>query len=156
MLELADKAEPAPVLCGLLEPAVPFALAPSVSFPEEAPTSESFSSLPETVEEEEEVLEAEAEPVLDAEVPVAVADGRAVLLLVMVRVTAVSGWDLHTNGESSSSAGGLVSGKSRALGVVGAGLGDVANDPVLAGSAEDLGVSWVGLNAVLTLVYAPN
>lgn len=67
---------------------------------------------------------------------------------VMVHVTAVSGMGARTNGETSSGAGGLVSGKSRALGVVGAGLGDVANDPVLASSAEDLGVSWVGLDAV--------
>lgn len=82
MLELADKAEPAPVLCGLWVPEVPFALDPSltVAFPELAQISETFSSssaAPETVEEAEEVLEAEAEAVLDAEVAVAVADGRA-------------------------------------------------------------------------------
>ena len=82
MLALADKTEPAPVLCGLLVPEVPFVLDPSlvVAFPELAQiseTSSSSSAAPETVEEAEEVLEAEAEAVLDEEAAVIVADGRA-------------------------------------------------------------------------------
>lgn len=55
---------------------------------------------------------------------------------------------------TSRGAGRLVNGEDGALSVVAASLGDVTNYPVLAGSAEDLGVSWVGLDAVVVLVYA--
>lgn len=67
---------------------------------------------------------------------------------------ATAGIESRTDGVTGSSAGRLEGRQGGGLSIVGAALGDVANDPVLASSAEDLGVSWVGLNAVLPLAYA--